>query len=73
MAIILEGKTECSICGKVLEKGQEIIGFPHFIGDRNDPLWAYSDSGMHKGCFQNWKHKDEFTKKLEHVKAERKS
>lgn len=23
-------------------------------------LWKYSDTGMHKVCFDNWEHKEEF-------------
>lgn len=35
----------------------------HFIADSNDPLWRYSDSGMHKTCFLKWEHRQDFIKK----------
>lgn len=58
MAIIIEGESKCSICNKVLENDQ-IIGWNAFLNKKHT-LWIYSDTGMHKECFNNWKHKEEF-------------
>ena len=59
MAIIIEGKSCCSICGNVLQKDDDIIGFTAFLGPEHR-FWKYSDSGMHKSCFENWEHRAEF-------------
>jgi len=58
MAIIIKGKSKCSICNKVLEN-DHIIGWNAFL-NKEHTLWEYSDTGMHKECFNNWKYKEEF-------------
>ena len=45
--------TKCALCGELLGDG-EIVATTHFIGDRNDPLWRFSDASMHYECFQRW-------------------
>ena len=60
MALILRGKTKCSICDTVLADDDDIIGTPHFIVDPDDPLWGFSDSGMHRTCFVAWPQRDAF-------------
>jgi len=60
MAILIIGASRCSICGEVLAQGQQIVATTHFISDRTDPLWQFSDSGMHSVCFAKWEHRDEF-------------
>ena len=55
MAIIALGATQCSLCGQILEEGQNIVGWPHFLTEEH-PLWKYSDSGMHTACFEAWEH-----------------
>ena len=64
MAIVLRGKTECSVCGNVIKEGDEIVATSHFIADQNDPLWRFSDSAMHCYCFANWNHRTEFVAKF---------
>ena len=51
MAIIIYGKTKCPICGDIIYKDQEIVGFPHFIGDEKNILYFFSDRVFHKKCF----------------------
>jgi len=51
----------CSICGEVLKDDEVLVGTTHFIGDRNDPLWRFSDSIMHRSCYEKWEHREEFT------------
>lgn len=60
MAILFLGASRCSICGEVLVQGQPIVATTHFIADPADPLWRFSDSGMHAACFAVWEHRDEF-------------
>lgn len=63
MALIIQGKTKCSICNATLNEGDNIVMCPHFISDPNDRLWRFSDSGMHKTCFLEWEHRENFVKK----------
>ena len=51
MAIIINGKSKCAICGKLINKDEAAIGFPHFIQDENSPLFFFSDRGFHENCF----------------------
>ena len=60
MAILILGKTECSICGQTLNEGDDIVSTQHFIHDQEHPLWRYSDSGMHRSCFLSWEHRADF-------------
>ncbi len=60
MAIILRGATACSICGEVLAEGDAIVVTSAFIGDEAHPLWQYSDSGMHRRCFSEWRLRQDF-------------
>jgi hypothetical protein len=50
MAIVIQGKTTCAICGNVIEPSQDIVAFPAFL-KRTHPLYRYSDSAMHSWCF----------------------
>ena len=60
MAIVLLGKTQCSLCDAVLLSGQDLVSSQHFIASQNHPLWRYSDSAMHYACFQTWAHREAF-------------
>ena len=59
MALIDDG-TECAICGKPLNIKERFVATTHFIGDRADPLWRFSDAAMHYSCFQTWEHREAF-------------
>ena len=50
MALIIRGKSECPLCGKVIQKGDEIVAFTAFLRPEH-PLWKYSDAAFHKECF----------------------
>ena len=63
MAIVLRGKTECSICESVITDVDKIVATSHFISDPKDPLWRFSDSAMHSSCFVNWNHRADFVEK----------
>jgi hypothetical protein len=63
VALILRGKTPCSICGVVINDTDAIVASTHFIGDQNDPLWRFSDSAMHCGCFLAWPLRETFVER----------
>jgi len=58
MALIIKGKSKCSICHTVLDR-DPITSWNAFLNKKHS-LWKYSDSGMHVVCFNNWEHKEEF-------------
>ena len=60
MALIIRGKTECSLCGTVLIDGDDLVATSNFIADEDDPLWRFSDSAMHRQCFLSWEHRQRF-------------
>jgi hypothetical protein len=63
VGLIFLGTTECSICGVVLNEGDDIVATTHFIADQNDPLWRYSDSAMHRSCFLGWEQRPAFVRR----------
>ena len=67
MAIIIRGRTKCSLCGDVLAEGEDLVLTSHFIADHTDPLWGYSDSGMHRQCFMGWKRRLAFVDRFNQI------
>ncbi len=67
MALIFFGETECTICGVIVNDDDDIVTTTHFISDSSDPLWRFSDSAMHKSCFLNWQHKQNFINKYNEI------
>ncbi|WP_442267687.1 hypothetical protein ACSIGC_08465 [Tenacibaculum sp. ZS6-P6] len=59
MALIILDSTKCSLCNKTLKADDEIISWSAFLIP-DHKFGEFSDSGMHKSCFENWEHKDEF-------------
>jgi len=51
-------ETKCPLCAEPLS--DPIFATSHFIGDQSDPLWMYSDAGMHWDCYANWKDQPRF-------------
>ena len=49
----------CSVCGAQIGDDEAFIAFEHFLGPKH-PLVEFSDSLMHKECFEHWQHHDEF-------------
>ncbi len=52
MALIILGKTECTLCGKPLLENDEVVGFPAFLPTQHQ-LSQFSDAAFHKACFDN--------------------
>ena len=63
MALIFFGKTECSICGVVINENDDIVATSHFIAEPSDLLWRFSDSAMHRACFLGWDQRRNFVNK----------
>ncbi len=51
MAILIYGKTECPLCRKLIQRGQEVVTFSPFVSNELDPLWVFNDGAFHAGCF----------------------
>jgi hypothetical protein len=68
MALVFLGKSECPICGKVLQPGDQIVALSP-LPDNKHPFWKYFDAGMHKSCYDNWDNKDEANKLLDSFKT----
>ncbi|WPQ60531.1 hypothetical protein SIO70_19465 [Chitinophaga sancti] len=49
MAIFLEGKSKCPICGKVIIAAEAYL-FPPFVSNRKEPLDFFNDKVFHKSC-----------------------
>lgn len=59
MAMLFKGM-KCPICGDEIDLAGPIVATMHFIDDADDPLWRFSDAGMHYDCFQTWPHRETF-------------
>jgi hypothetical protein len=71
MAIIFRGKTGCALCGQVLAELDDIVATSHFIGDPHDPLWPFSDAGMHRACFVAWPMRAQFVERFNRTVGEK--
>ena len=60
MALIFLGQTKCSICGEVLQEGEDIVATSHFIADSSYDLWGFSDAPMDWDCYAKWEHQRRF-------------
>lgn len=60
MALFDAGFTRCALCGEILAEGEDMVGTTHFLGDREHPLYRYSDALMHRACFLKWEHRAAF-------------
>jgi hypothetical protein len=45
------GETKCAACGEVMADPDDVLGFPSFASDTDDPHWRYSDVGLHRACY----------------------
>lgn len=54
MALIIYGKSSCSLCGQTIERDDAVVSFPAFVVNELDPCFALSDGSFHEACL----HKD---------------
>lgn len=52
MAILLLGKTVCSLCGQVIKADERRRSFPAFVANEEDPLFLFSDASFHEDCLR---------------------
>ena len=67
MALIIRGRTKCGFCGAVIEDGQKVRSFPHFINNELDPLPVFDDGAFHWECFHNHRLAGQAEKRYEEV------
>jgi hypothetical protein len=59
MALLFLDLSICGICGHVLRREEELVAFPPFEGNEQDPMYFFSDAGFHAACFLTHPLKDE--------------
>ncbi|WP_445456091.1 hypothetical protein [Flavobacterium sp. HNIBRBA15423] len=65
MGILIIGESKCPICDKTLNKKSEYLTIPPLTSNSKDPLFIFSDNGIHKNCLNKSLLKD---KLLFHIK-----
>jgi hypothetical protein len=70
MALVFPGWTECPLCGKVIEEGDEFVSTFAFVSDPEDDFWPHSDAAMHRPCFLGWARKNEFIRRFNRAMRE---
>lgn len=63
MALIARGKSKCALCDKVIAADDAVVATSHFIADKSDSLWRYSDAPFHGSCFFGWERREEFVRR----------
>lgn len=53
-------KNTCPICSEPLSK--PVFATSHFIADEANPLWRFSDAGMHWECYAHWPERESFAR-----------
>jgi hypothetical protein len=69
VALVVRGKSTCTLCGGVLAKDDAIVGLPPFLTPEHR-LWRFSDSAMHAACFAASADKGEVEELLERAREE---
>ena len=59
-------ESRCPLCDELLGDAQ-IVATSHFMSDRSDPLWRYSDAAMHRECFLRWPLRAAFVERFNQV------
>jgi hypothetical protein len=58
MAVILWGAARCALTDKLLEETDDIVCFPPFATDFDDPLYLYHDSCVLREAFDKCEHRE---------------
>jgi hypothetical protein len=59
MALVFEGVSQCPLCGRLLKKSDAFALFPPMTNNMNDPLFIFSDAGVHTECVNLSQYKEE--------------
>ena len=59
MALVVFGQSKCALCGKTLERDDEILGFP-CVGILEPRFVRLDDSCIHQSCLDEWSDRDNF-------------
>jgi hypothetical protein len=52
MALLLYGKSECPLCGHVINEAEPVYCFPAFVVNELDPCFFFSDAAFHEVCLK---------------------
>lgn len=52
MAILILGKSVCSLCSRGITESDPVVSFGPFVANQLDPLWRFSDGVFHDQCFR---------------------
>jgi len=69
MAIVVPG-ARCKICGKPMEQTDDLVGFPSFVVETDNPLNFFSDAAFHRNCLKEHPLADAAAKELHRVRDE---
>ena len=61
MAIIMEGKTPCAICGR-MDLNRPFTATSGCAFPENDELWRYCDAPLHLDCLARWENRVRFSR-----------
>jgi hypothetical protein len=53
MAVVIRGKSQCRICGRTIDVGDDIVTFPSGLFQPTEPAFEVNDAGVHQDCLMN--------------------
>ena len=56
MALLIFGKSVCSLCGRVIKQEESTCSFPPFVVNELDPCFVFSDGAFHETCVHEDEH-----------------
>jgi hypothetical protein len=56
MALLIYGKSVCSLCDRVIKQEEPTCSFPPFVVNELDPCFVFSDGAFHETCVRKHKH-----------------
>ena len=71
MAIVILGKTTCTLCGRVLYGDDDVVSFPPLFYNQRDPAWILNDAGVHRACLLDHGLADRALQKLQDFETHR--
>ena len=56
MALLIYGRSACSLCGQVMKQEDPTCLFPPFVMNELDPCFEFSDGAFHDACVRKHKY-----------------